>query len=98
MNRWAAFLCERMFKPEYQYKRAGIMLSEISPVTHSQGDLLEAAHVDKHKLMEALDNLNARYGRGSVKVSTQGAYSGWQMKQERKSPNYTTSWEDVPLV
>jgi DNA polymerase V len=74
------------------------MLSEISPVSHSQGDLLEAAHADKHKLMEALDNLNARYGRGSVKVSTQGAYSGWQMKQERKSPNYTTSWDDVPLV
>jgi DNA polymerase V len=98
VNRWAAFLCERMFKPDYQYKRAGIMLSEISPVSHSQGDLLEAAHVDKHKLMEALDNLNARYGRGSVKVSTQGAYSGWQMKQESKSPNYTTSWDDVPLV
>ena len=98
VNRWAAFLCERMFKPDYQYKRAGIMLSEISPVSHSQGDLLEAVHADKHKLMEALDNLNARYGRGAVKVSTQGAYAGWQMKQERKSPNYTTSWDDVPLV
>jgi DNA polymerase V len=98
VNRWAAFLCEQMFKPDYQYKRAGIMLSEISPMSHSQGDLLEAVHADKHKLMEALDNLNARYGRGSVKVSTQGAYSGWQMKQERKSPNYTTSWDDVPLV
>jgi DNA polymerase V len=98
VNRWAAFLCERMFKPDYQYKRAGIMLSEISPESHSQGDLLEAVQADKHKLMEALDNLNARYGRGSVKVSTQDAYSGWQMKQERKSPNYTTSWDDVPLV
>jgi DNA polymerase V len=95
---WAAFLCERMFKPDYQYKRAGIMLSEISSVTHSQGDLLETALADNHKLMEALDSLNARYGRGAVKVSTQGAYSGWQMKQERKSPNYTTSWDDVPLV
>jgi DNA polymerase V len=48
--------------------------------------------------MQALDHLNARYGRGAVKVSTQGAYAGWQMKQERKSPNYTTSWTDVPLV
>lgn len=98
VNRWAAFLCERMFKPDYQYKRAGIMLSEISSVTHSQGDLLETALADNQKLMEALDKLNARYGRGAVKVSTQGAYSGWQMKQERKSPNYTTSWDDVPLV
>lgn len=98
VNRWAGFLCERMFKPEYQYKRAGIMLSEISPVTHSQGDLLEMAAPENHKLMHALDTLNARYGRGSVKVSTQGGHKGWQMKQERKSPNYTTSWTDVPRV
>jgi DNA polymerase V len=98
VNRWAAFLCERMFKPEYQYKKAGIMLSEISPVTQQQGDLLQDTYMHKHKLMDALDTLNARYGRGSVNVSTQGERSGWQMKQERKSPNYTTSWADVPLV
>jgi DNA polymerase V len=87
-----------MFKPEYQYKKAGIMLSEITPVSHKQGDLLDAPLASNEKLMLALDSLNARYGRGAVKVSTQGAYTGWQMKQERKSPNYTTSWEDVPLV
>ena len=98
VNQWAGWLCERMFKPEYQYKKAGVMLSEISPLSHHQGDLLETARPDKHKLMQALDGLNARYGRGAVKVSTQGAYTGWQMKQERKSPNYTTSWTDVPWV
>jgi DNA polymerase V len=87
-----------MFRSEYQYKKAGIMLSEISPVTHQQGDLLQPVLADNHKLMEALDTLNARYGRGSVNVSTQGGRSGWQMKQERRSPNYTTSWTDVPLV
>jgi DNA polymerase V len=74
------------------------MLSEITPVSHQQGDLLDAPLASNVKLMMALDCLNARYGRGAVKVSTQGAYEGWQMKQERKSPNYTTSWEDVPLV
>jgi DNA polymerase V len=98
VNRWAAFLCERMFKPEYQYKKAGIVLSEISPVTQQQGDLLQTALAGNQKLMAALDTLNARYGRGSVNVSTQGGRSGWQMKQERKSPNYTTSWKDLPLV
>jgi DNA polymerase V len=98
VNRWVAWLCERMFKPDYTYKKAGIVLSEISPVTQRQGDLLEEDNPDKHKLMQALDQLNARYGRGAVKVSTQGAYSGWQMKQERKSPNYTTCWADLPWV
>jgi DNA polymerase V len=87
-----------MFKAGYQYKKAGIVLSEISPVTHRQGDLLEPMAPPDDRLMRALDTLNQRYGRGTVKVSTQGAFSGWQMRQERKSPNYTSSWDDVPVV
>jgi DNA polymerase V len=98
VNRWASFLCERMFKPEYQYKKAGIMLSEISSVTHRQGDLLEGDVSSNGKLMLALDTLNQRFGRGTVKVSTQGAYQDWQMRQERKSPNYTSDWDEVPMV
>jgi DNA polymerase V len=98
VNRWASYLCERMFKPEYQYKKAGIMLSEISPVTHRQGDLLEPETINNANLMQALDKLNQRYGRGTVKVSTQGAFKDWQMRQERKSPNYTTCWSEVQIV
>jgi DNA polymerase V len=98
VNRWASYLCERMFKPEYQYKKAGIMLSEITPVTRRQSDLLEPETTSNAHLMLALDKLNQRYGRGTVKVSTQGSFKGWQMRQERKSPNYTTAWDEVPVV
>ncbi len=98
VNRWASYLCESMFKPGYMYKKAGIMLSEISPVTYRQGDLLEEGAPINNKLMLALDELNQRYGRGTVKVSTQGSFPDWQMLQERKSPNYTTSWDEVPSV
>lgn len=82
----------------YQYKKAGVMLSEISPVTHRQGDLLEPERATNDKLMLALDTLNQRFGRGTVKVSTQGAFRDWEMRQERKSPNYTTCWDEVPVV
>ena len=98
VNRWADHLCERMFKPGYQYKKAGIVLCEISPVTHRQGDLLEPETPSNTSLMQALDTLNERYGRGTVKVSTQGAFRGWQMLQERKSPNYTTAWDELPVI
>ena len=98
INRWAAALCERMFKPGFQYKKAGIMLSEISPVTHRQGDLLEPVALANDKLMLALDALNQRFGRATVKVSTQGAFRNWEMRQECKSPNYTTAWDEVPTV
>ncbi len=98
VSRWADVLCERMYKPDYAYKKAGIVLSEISPVTHHQADWIEPDMLSNDKLMQALDGLNQRFGRGAVTVSTQGAYKEWQMRQERKSPHYTTCWEDVPLV
>jgi DNA polymerase V len=80
VNRWASYLCERMFKPEYQYKKAGIMLTEISPVTHRQGDFLEPETSSNANLMQTLDKLNLRYGRGTVKVSMQGVFKDWQMR------------------
>lgn len=98
VNRWADYLVGYMFKPEYEYKKAGIMLGEISPVGHYQADWLEPPQATSTKLMDALDGLNQRFGRGTVKVSTQGAFSEWQMRQERKSPNYTTAWDEVPSV
>jgi DNA polymerase V len=98
VNRWADYLVGRMFKPEYEYKKAGIMLGEISPQGVYQSDWLEPIQATDTRLMNALDGLNQRFGRGTVKVSTQGAFKEWQMKQERKSPNYTTSWDEVPIA
>jgi DNA polymerase V len=96
INRWADYLVGRMFKPGYAYKKAGVMLGDIAPVGRYQIDWLEPAQATDTRLMNTLDKLNQRYGRGTVKVSSQGALPGWQMRQERKSPNYTTNWDAVP--
>lgn len=56
------------------------MLSEISPVTHRQGDLLEPVALANDKLMLALDTLNRRFGQCTVKVSTQGVFKDWEMR------------------
>ncbi len=98
VNRWADYLVGRLFKPEYEYKKAGIMLGEISPVGQYQADWLEPSQVADTRLMDTIDGLNKRFGRGTLKVSTQGAYKVWQMRQERKSPGYTTNWDDIPVV
>ena len=98
VNRWAAALLERMYRPDYRYKKAGVMLSDISPAGLQQTDWLEPAAPTQTPLMNALDQLNQRYGRGTVKISGQGASSAWHMKQERKSPHYTTDWQGLPCV
>lgn len=98
INVWASHLAERMFKQEFQYKKAGIKLSEITPVSQRQEDLIEPRIIGNGKLMTAIDELNERFGRGTLKVSTQGAFKEWQMRSERKSPCYTTDWDSMPNV
>jgi DNA polymerase V len=100
VNQWASHLTAQLFKPSYAYKKAGVVLSEITPVSHHQGDLLEpsVACAGSRKLMQTIDHLNQRFGRGAVKISSQGSYPQWQMRQQRKSPSYTTRWDDLPFA
>lgn len=63
-----------------------------------QGGLLQPVVLANDKLMLALDSLNKRFVWGTVKVSTQGAFRDREMRQERKSPNYTTCWDELPVV
>ncbi len=87
-----------LWRDGYKYKKAGIMLGDISPVSMVQGDLLEPIVTSDTRLMKAIDGLNTRFGRGTVKVSTGGMREEWGMRQERKSPNYTTGWAELPTV
>jgi len=53
------------------------------------------------RLMTTLDGLNMRYGRGTVLMASAGLAGdkrAWSMKQERRTPGYTTCWADMPVV
>jgi DNA polymerase V len=97
VNRWAGLLIDQLWRPEYAYKKAGVMLSEITPNTQRQNDLfVESEPAEESKLMAVLDRVNQRFGRGVVRISSQDAGEEWGMRQERKSPAYTTSWVELP--
>jgi len=46
--------------------------------------------------MKALDQVNARFGRGSIGLGLSPKGAKWRMRQERLSPRYTTRWQDIP--
>jgi DNA polymerase V len=97
INRWAGYLVDQIWRPEYAYKKAGVMLSEITPNTQTQNDLFtDAEPAEESKLMGVLDRVNQRFGRGVLRISSQDAGEAWGMRQERKSPAYTTSWGELP--
>ena len=99
----AAASMRRIYKPGYKMAKAGVMLLDLVPggVLQGEVDLEEKDHRDRTRLMVALDALNQRYGKGTVHSANTGGTNkrqAWVMKQERRTPQYTTRWEDVPVA
>ena len=56
---------------------------------------------DRSPLMATLDGLNQRFGRGTVLMASAGLAGerrAWVMKQERRTPAYTTCWDDMAIA
>lgn len=45
-----------------------------------------------------MDAINKKWGRSSIKVASEEFGKPWAMRQANKSPNYTTSWEYLPII
>ncbi|CAM8622951.1 DinP Nucleotidyltransferase/DNA polymerase involved in DNA repair [Comamonadaceae bacterium] len=93
-----------IFKLGFNYAKAGVMLLDLQPDTQSQAELnLEDGDFeeDRTKLMLAMDTLNQRFGKGAVLTASaglDGVRREWSMKQLRKTPAYTTHWDDIPVA
>jgi DNA polymerase V len=83
------------------------MLLDLQPDCVVQGelDLEDNESYDdlagKVRLMSALDTINKRYGRGTMKMASAGLDGErrvWSMRQERRTPAYTTNWADIPIA
>ncbi len=90
---------ESIFREGYQYKKAGVIVSEISPQRPLQADMFDTRDRSKYnKVMEAMDKINASFGRQKVKIGTQGFDRKWKLKNEKLSPCYTTNLKDIFTV
>jgi DNA polymerase V len=98
LTRAALWGLKHLFKPGYAYQKAGVMLMDLRDVGHDQGQLFSAAPPDRPALMQVIDRANAQWGRGTLRLASEGVQKSWQMRRERMSPAYTTRWEDLPRV
>ncbi len=90
---------EGAWQDGFRYAKAGLVLTELVPAGSAQRRLLVGFDREKRAaLMGALDALNQRYGRGTLFPAAAGVKRDWQTKFERKSPRYTTSWQELPIV
>ena len=87
----------QLYKPNYNYQKAGVMLGELVPAEGCQTDLFarSATPEKSSMLMTVMDGINRKMGKESIKLASEGFKRPWKMKQGNKSPSYTTSWNDL---
>ena len=96
---------ERMYRPGFNYVKAGVMLIDLQHEGVEQRELDLGAHAaqrrDRPQLMGALDAMNQRFGRGIVEIASAARATpvrGYAAKQQLRSPRYTTRIEEIPTV
>ncbi|WP_312626780.1 Y-family DNA polymerase [Scandinavium sp.] len=97
----AATRClDAIWRDGHRYQKAGIMLGDFFSQGVAQLNLFDdnAPKPNSNKLMEVLDHLNAKDGRGTLYFAGQGIQQQWQMKREMLSPRYTTRYSDLLVV
>ncbi|EPR3214032.1 Y-family DNA polymerase [Klebsiella pneumoniae] len=97
----AATKClDAIWRDGHRYQKAGVMLGDFYSQGVAQLNLFDdnAPRKNSEKLMEVLDHLNAKDGRGTLYFAGQGIQTAWQMKREMLSPRYTTRYIDLLRV
>ncbi len=92
----AVSLVDKLYQKGTFYKKAGVMLSGIVPDMSIQGNLFLSENKNcERKLMDMIDNINFSQRDDVLKFAASGTTRDWKMRQELRSPRYTTRWDEL---
>ena len=92
----AVALVDKLYQKGTFYKKAGVMLSGIVPDMSIQGNLFVSENKNcERKLMDMIDNINFSQRDDVLKFAASGTTRDWKMRQELRSPRYTTRWDEL---
>ncbi|MEH6498198.1 MAG: translesion error-prone DNA polymerase V subunit UmuC [Pseudoalteromonas distincta] len=87
---------DAIYRPGHAYAKAEIMLLDLRQQGEFTDDLFaQTQPASAEKVMGVLDEINARWGRGTLRPARVPITPGWGMKRELKSPSYTTRWDEL---
>lgn len=91
---------KNIFRPGYKYKKTGVMISDIMHQSKVPLDFFQPTYLDDKRkiIMDCMDDINEKMGSGRLTYAASGIKCPWQMKREKLTPSYTTSWSHIPVV
>lgn len=84
----------------YKYKKSGVLLMGLQGRETVQASLFDdpAKQAKSAGMMHVMDGINRRLGKGSLAIAASGISQRWAMRRERKSPDYTTDWDELRVA
>jgi DNA polymerase V len=96
---YAMIAMQRIYRPGYNYKKAGVFVTDIVPQEQVQLSMFDNVDRGKQsKLMAAMDGINKQLGRDKVRYAAAGYGRKWKLRQEQLSPCYTTNIHEILKV
>ena len=91
---------KKLYKSNYNYKKAGILAGELKPNSMIQTNLFHSLEKEKEgrQLMKVMDSINEKYGKQTLYIASCGKNHTWSRREQFRSPCYTTKWNDVLKV
>ena len=87
---------ERIYREGLRFKKAGVTLYGLVDAPTAQREFFGAVdRVRMGRVMSAVDAVNARMGVEALRFAASGFRRGWRMLCERRSPRYTTRWDEL---
>jgi DNA polymerase V len=82
----------------YGFTKAGVMLDDLLPYEQRPLTLFDTQRKGSPTLMQALDEVNGRFGKKTMVLASEGMLRSWQLRADHHSPRYTTRLADLPVV
>tara|TARA_R110000787_G_scaffold86057_7_gene183261 strand:+ start:1362 stop:1646 length:285 start_codon:yes stop_codon:yes gene_type:complete len=82
----------------YGFTKAGVILDDLLPCENRPLTLFDARQEAPSSLMQALDELNKKFGKKTMVLASEGMSKSSHMRSEYRSPRYTTRIEELPVV
>lgn len=93
-------LLGELYEEGTNYKKIGILASELKPANSIQTNLFVPAEkrIQLSTLMETMDKVNKQLGSDKVRFASCGKDQPWARKEQWRSPRYTTNWRELLVV